>query len=140
MSSQDIAPGTPRSGTPLEPRRDSTFRPVTGACPPVFIAPNRHRRIASTSDTKTLEGASAWPYESRANIKPWRDANDAERLDGSNGLLLSPHIDHLFDEGYITFSSRQELVIVPGLGADRGSPVGTTETDLDSPQACAISQ
>ena len=37
----------------------------------------------------------------------------AERLDGANGLLLSPHIDHLFDEGYITFSSRQELVIVP---------------------------
>jgi hypothetical protein len=23
------------------------------------------------------------------------------------------HIDHLFDDGYITFSSRQELVILP---------------------------
>ena len=48
-----------------------------------------------------------------SHIKPWRDANDAERLDGANGLLLSPHIDHLFDEGYITFSPSQELVIVP---------------------------
>jgi len=48
-----------------------------------------------------------------SHIKPWRDATDAERLDGANGLLLSPHIDHLFDEGYITFSSNQELVIVP---------------------------
>ena len=48
-----------------------------------------------------------------SHIKPWRDATDAERLDGANGLLLSPHIDHLFDEGYITFSSSQELVIVP---------------------------
>jgi putative restriction endonuclease len=48
-----------------------------------------------------------------SHIKPWRDATDAERLDGANGLLLSPHIDHLFDEGYITFSSGQELVIVP---------------------------
>ena len=37
----------------------------------------------------------------------------AERLDGANGLLLSPHIDHLFDEGYITFSPSQQLVIVP---------------------------
>jgi hypothetical protein len=44
-----------------------------------------------------------------SHIKPWRDATDAERLDGSNGLLLSPHIDHLFDEGYITFSISQEL-------------------------------
>ena len=48
-----------------------------------------------------------------SHIKLWSDATDAERLDGSNGLLLSPHIDHLFDEGYITFSSGQELVIVP---------------------------
>ena len=38
---------------------------------------------------------------------------DAERLDGANGLLLSPHIDHLFDEGYITFSANQALIIVP---------------------------
>jgi hypothetical protein len=48
-----------------------------------------------------------------SHIKPWRDATDTERLDGANGLLLSPHIDHLFDEGYITFSASQELVLVP---------------------------
>ena len=48
-----------------------------------------------------------------SHIKPWRDASDAERLDGANGLLLSPHIDHLFDEGYITFSPSQSLVVVP---------------------------
>jgi HNH endonuclease len=48
-----------------------------------------------------------------SHIKPWREATDTERLDGANGLLLSPHIDHLFDEGYITFSSSQELVMVP---------------------------
>ena len=67
-----------------------------------------------------------------SHIKPWRDATDAERLDGSNGLLLSPHIDHLFDEGYITFSSSQELVIVPEVrdklldawGIDAGVRVG----------------
>ena len=48
-----------------------------------------------------------------SHIKPWRDATDAERLDGSNGFLLSPHVDHLFDEGYITFSASQSLIIVP---------------------------
>lgn len=67
-----------------------------------------------------------------SHIKPWRDACDAERLDGANGLLLSPHIDHLFDEGYITFSTGQELVIVPEVrvklldawGIDAGVRVG----------------
>jgi putative restriction endonuclease len=67
-----------------------------------------------------------------SHIKPWRDAADAERLDGANGLLLSPHIDHLFDEGYITFSSSQELIIVPEVrdklldawGIDAGVRVG----------------
>jgi hypothetical protein len=67
-----------------------------------------------------------------SHIKPWRDATDAERLDGANGLLLSPHIDHLFDDGYITFSPNQELVIVPEVrdklldawGIDAGVRVG----------------
>jgi L-ascorbate metabolism protein UlaG (beta-lactamase superfamily) len=67
-----------------------------------------------------------------SHIKPWRDATDTERLDGANGLLLSPHIDHLFDEGHITFSNSQELVIVPEVrdklldawGIDAGVHVG----------------
>jgi putative restriction endonuclease len=67
-----------------------------------------------------------------SHIKPWRDATDAERLDGSNGLLLSPHVDHLFDEGYITFSASQSLIIVPEVrdklldawGIDAGVCVG----------------
>jgi putative restriction endonuclease len=67
-----------------------------------------------------------------SHIKPWRYAADAERLDGANGLLLSPHIDHLFDEGYITFSSNQELIVVPEVrdtlldawGIDAGVRVG----------------
>lgn len=67
-----------------------------------------------------------------SHIKPWRDATDAERLDGANGLLLSPHIDHLFDDGYITFSTSQELIIVPEVrnklldawGIDAGVRVG----------------
>jgi len=67
-----------------------------------------------------------------SHIKAWRDATDGERLDGANGLLLAPHIDHLFDQGYITFSSNQELVTVPEVrdklldawGIDAGVRVG----------------
>lgn len=39
-----------------------------------------------------------------SHIKPWRDANNDERLDYHNGLLLSPHVDRLFDRGRITFA------------------------------------
>jgi putative restriction endonuclease len=61
-------------------------------------------RVTKVQDQRHLKAS---------HIKPWRDATDAERLDGSNGLLLSPHIDHLFDSGYITFTSSQQLLIVP---------------------------
>ena len=32
-----------------------------------------------------------------SHCKPWRDSTNEERLDGENGLLLTPTIDHLFD-------------------------------------------
>ena len=45
------------------------------------------------------------------HIKPWRVANDAEKLDGCNGLLLSPHLEHLFCRGYISFDDSGELLV-----------------------------
>lgn len=46
-----------------------------------------------------------------SHIKPWSKCKDnAERLDGHNGLLLSPHIDKLFDRGWITFTDSGDLL------------------------------
>ena len=45
-----------------------------------------------------------------SHIKPWSKSSDLEKLDGSNGLLLSPHIDHLFDKGFISFSDQGDLL------------------------------
>ena len=45
------------------------------------------------------------------HIKPWRKSSDAEKLDGCNGLLLSPHLEHLFWRGYISFSDSGELLV-----------------------------
>jgi putative restriction endonuclease len=50
-----------------------------------------------------ITGVTAKEHLIASHIKPWRDALNSERLDGNNGLLLSPHIDALFDKGYITF-------------------------------------
>jgi hypothetical protein len=46
-----------------------------------------------------------------SHIKPWCQSTDQEKLDPYNGLLLSPHIDHLFDEGFISFTDSGDLVV-----------------------------
>jgi len=48
-----------------------------------------------------------------SHCKPWRDATNAERLDGENGLLLTPSVDHLFDRGFISFEGCGRLIISP---------------------------
>jgi len=48
-----------------------------------------------------------------SHCKPWRDSTDDERLDGENGLLLTPSIDHLFDRGFISFEGNGDLLLSP---------------------------
>lgn len=56
------------------------------------------------------------PMHLRAShIKPWKDSNDEEKLNGCNGLLLSPHVDHLFDKGLISFKDDGILLLSPVL-------------------------
>ncbi|MFM7007719.1 MAG: HNH endonuclease, partial [Betaproteobacteria bacterium] len=50
-----------------------------------------------------------------SHIKPWRLCNDQEKLDGANGLLLSPHVDRLFDRGFISFEDDGTLICSPSL-------------------------
>jgi hypothetical protein len=48
-----------------------------------------------------------------SHCKPWRDSSNDERLDGENGLLLTPSIDHLFDRGFIGFEDSGDLIVAP---------------------------
>jgi putative restriction endonuclease len=48
-----------------------------------------------------------------SHCKPWRDSSNEERLNGENGLLLTPSIDHLFDRGFIGFENNGRLIISP---------------------------
>ena len=83
----------------------------------------RECRVTHVSEKRHLRAS---------HIKPWREANNSERLDRNNGLLLSLHIDHLFDQGYITFSPSHQLLVVPDVrtnlldkwGIDAGTNVG----------------
>ncbi len=51
-----------------------------------------------------------------SHIKPWAACEtDAERLDVYNGLLLAPHLDAAFDQGFITVGDRGEVIVSPAL-------------------------
>jgi hypothetical protein len=53
-----------------------------------------------------------------SHVKPWSQSSDPERLDGANGLLLSPHVDHLFDRGYISFRKNGSVLRSRALSAE----------------------
>ena len=46
-----------------------------------------------------------------SHIKPWAVSSNFERLDPNNGLLLAPHVDRLFDHGWISFTDDGEMLV-----------------------------
>jgi len=66
-----------------------------------------------------------------SHIQPWRDSSNEQRLDGENGLLLTPTADHLFDKGFISFENTGQLIVAPvadlvslkRMGIDRSAQV-----------------
>ena len=65
-----------------------------------------HCRVTGVTNIKHLRAS---------HIKPWAASDNSEKLDGFNGLLLSPHVDHLFDKGFISFQNSGDLLISPEL-------------------------
>ncbi|MCS0659992.1 HNH endonuclease [Massilia terrae] len=61
-------------------------------------------RVTGVSDPRNLRAS---------HIKPWKDCTDMEKLNGCNGLLLAPHVDHLFDKGMISFTDNGDLIVSP---------------------------
>lgn len=65
-----------------------------------------------------------------SHIKPWSKCTIGdERVDGNNGLLLSPVADHLFDRGWITFENSGALVRSSWLPDDVAKQIGVDLTD-----------
>ena len=60
-----------------------------------------------------------------SHIKPWaKCASDNERLDVFNGLLLAPHLDALFDGGWISFSDQGGMLVSKQLSAAARAQLG----------------
>lgn len=69
------------------------------------------RRLEVIERACRLTGVTNKAHLRASHIKPWHDSNATERLDGNNGLLLSPHVDHLFDAGYISFTNDGTMIM-----------------------------
>ncbi|MBU8922233.1 MAG: HNH endonuclease [Bacteroidales bacterium] len=72
-------------------------------------------RLESIEDRCRITGITQKHHLRASHIKPWRDSNNKERLDGENGLLLSPHVDHLFDRGFISFKDDGTVLLAEKL-------------------------
>lgn len=66
-------------------------------------------RVTGVSDTRVLVAS---------HIKPWKTSSNAERLSGYNGILLSPHVDALFDDRLISFENDGKMLVHPSLDGD----------------------
>lgn len=66
-------------------------------------------RVTGVTDTRVLIAS---------HIKPWREADNADRLNGNNGILLSPHVDALFDEELLSFEDNGRILVHPSLSPD----------------------
>jgi predicted restriction endonuclease len=68
-----------------------------------------------------LTGVSNSNFLTASHIKPWKSCSNQERLDGNNGLMLAPHVDRLFDRGWISFEDNGDVLVakeaIPALNA-----------------------
>jgi 5-methylcytosine-specific restriction enzyme A len=61
-----------------------------------------------------------------SHIVPWSEADDNERLDVHNGILLSPTYDALFDRHFITFEPNGKIILSEGIESQAFHKIGVT--------------
>lgn len=86
------------------------------------------QRVMSHERSCRITGVDREEHLRASHCKPWRDSNNEERLDGENGLLLTPTIDHLFDRGFIGFENNGDLIISPVAHSESLSKMGIVLT------------
>lgn len=69
------------------------------------------RDLLAIESSCRVTGVNEERHLRASHTKPWRDSNNAERLDPENGFMLTPTIDHLFDKGFISFKNNGDLII-----------------------------
>lgn len=76
------------------------------------------KRVQMIEKECRVTGVHASQLLIASHIKPWSKSEPIEKLDGNNGLFLSPHVDKLFNDGYITFAKSGKLEIASDFDQD----------------------
>lgn len=71
------------------------------------------QRVSSVERACRVTKVSQPEYLRASHSKPWRDSSNEERLDGENGLLLTPDVDLLFDRGFLSFKDNGDVLVSP---------------------------
>lgn len=87
-------------------------------------------RVSRIERSCRITGVDRLEHLRASHCKPWRDATNGERLDGENGLLLTPNADHLFDRGFIGFDDNGDVLVSPVAHADSLVRMGLGPTHL----------
>ena len=73
-----------------------------------------------------VTGFDKLPILIASHILPWSQADDNERLDVHNGILLSPTYDALFDRKLITFENDGKIILSNQIEEKAFSKIGVT--------------
>ena len=87
-----------------------------------------------------LTGVDRIEHLRASHCKPWRDADNRERLDGENGLLLTPDADHLFDRGFLSFEDNGNVLVSPVAHVQSMARMGLDPSNLKNAGAFSEGQ
>lgn len=88
-----------------------------------------------------LTGVADPRFLRASHIRPWRACEtQAQRLDGENGLMLTPTADHLFDQGYISFADDGALLVSPHIEPDDLVRLGISDDGAHTADRFSVGQ
>ena len=83
-------------------------------------------RVAATERKCRVTGVTQNEYLRASHSKPWCDSTNDERLNGENGLLLTPDVDHSFDRGFVGFEGNGDVLVSPVADSQSFEKIGLT--------------
>jgi hypothetical protein len=71
----------------------------------------RHRQVRGDRLLPRILLCSIAALLRASHIKPWAKSSNPDRLNPANGILLTAHIDALFDCGFISFADDGTMLV-----------------------------
>ena len=69
----------------------------------------RHQVLSKMIECQ-ITGLTDLRFLEAAHIKPWSKSSEDEKIDGYNGIMLTPNCHKLFDIGMISFDEKGRLI------------------------------